>query len=218
MLTGQLLIKVTYMKTLLAAFAVMGAGFAGAQVISTTTPNNGSGGVFLHLTPATQPLLMTAFQTYFGSASGSPVSVEVWTRPGAYAGFTASNAGWTLHETVAGTSAGTTGLSDPLTLATPLLIPLGGPTSVYLHSITTGGGIRYTGTSAIPPQTTWSNSDVTLFSDVARTGAVPFAGSQFTPRTFAGSIHYQPVPEPGTMAAIGLGLAAIIGRRRHKKQ
>src|SRR5690606_12004534 len=40
------------------------------------------------------------------------------------------------------------------------------------------------------PQTTWANSDLELFSDVARTGEIPFGGTRFEPRTFAGNIHY----------------------------
>lgn len=186
---------------------------AAAQSITTATPNNGSGGVFLQLTPASSPLSVTAFQTYFSSAAGTPVTVEVWTRPGAYAGFTASNAGWTLHQSVVGTSAGSTVLSGSVSI-NPLAIPSGGPTSIYLHAVTTGGGIRYNGTGTLPPQTTWVNADVTLFSDISRTGAVPFAGSQFTPRTFSGTIHYSVIPAPAATALLGLAGLAATRRRR----
>jgi hypothetical protein len=70
----------------------------------------------------------------------------------------------------------------------------GSTTGVYLHSVTAGAGIRYTGTGAAPPQTTWSNADITLFGDVARTGNVAFGGTQFTPRTFSGTIQYSTTP------------------------
>ena len=200
-------------RVMTAMVAAALAGVAQGQSISTTTPNNGSGGIFLQLTPASSSLTVTSFQTYFSSAAGTPVQIEVYTRPGAYAGFTASNAGWTLSETASGISAGTAGLSTPVVLTNPINIPLGGPTSIYLHAITAGGGIRYTGTAALPPQTTWSNADVTLFSDVSRTGAVAFAGTQFTPRVFAGTINY--IPAPGVSAVLGLaGLAAARRRRR----
>jgi MYXO-CTERM domain-containing protein len=185
-----------------------------AQSITTTAPTNGSGGVFLQLTPTSSALQVNSFATYFSSAAGTPVSVEVWTRPGAYAGFTASNAGWTLSETVIGTSAGTATQSGNVILANPILVPTGGPTSIYFHAITTGGGIRYTGTAAAPPQTTWINADLTLFSDVSRTGAVAFAGTQFTPRTFSGAINYSVVPAPGAMALLGLGGLLAARRRR----
>ncbi|MBX3376080.1 MAG: hypothetical protein KF678_03650 [Phycisphaeraceae bacterium] len=160
-----------------------------AQSISTLPPNNGSGGVFLQLTPTGSNLTVESFATYFSSVAGTPVSVEVWVRPGAYAGFTASNVGWTLSETVVGTSAGTTTLSSTINLANPIAIPAGGPTSIYLHAITAGGGIRYQGTGTTAT-TTFSNADVTLFSDISRTGAVSFGGTQFTPRAFSGTINY----------------------------
>lgn len=204
------------MKTMvLGVAAVASAMTAGAmaQSISTTTPNNGSGGIFLQLTPSASPIQVESFQTYFSSVAGTPVTVEVWTRPGAYAGFTTSNVGWTLHQTVVGTSAGSAGLSSAVVI-NPLFVPTGGPTSIYFHAITAGGGIRYTGTTAIPPLPTWSNADVTLFSDVSRTGAVPFAGTQFTPRVFAGTINYTIIPAPASLALLGLGGLVATRRRR----
>lgn len=202
------------MKKLLAAAVVAALpALAAAQSIVTLPPNNGSGGIFLQLTPSSSPLSVTAFASYFSSAAGTPVSVEVYTRPGAYAGFTASNAGWTLSETVVATSAGTTTQSGAVTLANPIAIPTGGPTSIYLHAITAGGGIRYQGTGTTST-TTFINPDVTLFSDVSRTGAIPFAGTQFTPRAFSGEIFYTVVPAPASLALLGLGGLVAARRRR----
>jgi hypothetical protein len=204
------------MRVPLACAVAAVAGLAAAaigQSIATLPPNNGSGGVFLHLTPSGSPLSVTSFASYFSSAAGTPVSVEVWTRPGAYAGFTASNAGWTLSETASAISAGGTVLSGNVTLTNPISIPAGGPTSIYFHAITAGGGIRYQGTGTTSTST-FINADVTLFSDVSRTGAVPFAGTQFTPRAFSGVINYTIVPAPGAMALLGLGGLLAARRRR----
>ncbi|MBL9030439.1 MAG: hypothetical protein JNM80_01855 [Phycisphaerae bacterium] len=190
----------------------MATGVASAGIITTAAPNNGSGGVFLQLTPATDPLEVTSFDVPFAGAVGGAALVEVWVRSGPYAGFTASNVGWTLHETVSATAAGTL-VFAPVVLTTPLPIPMG-TTSIYLHGITTGQGLRYTGTTAAPPVTTWSNADVTLFSNISRTGAVPFAGTQFTPRTFSGNVNYNVIPAPGSLALLAAGGLLAARRRR----
>ena len=186
---------------------------ANAQTLSTTTPNNGSGGVFMELTPLVQSLNVTSFDTYFSSTAGTPVQVEVWTRAGTYSGFDASNIGWTLTQTASAVSGGSLVIAN-LPLTTSIFLPVGQVTSVYIHAITVGGGIRYTGTGALPPQTTWSNADLSLFSDRARTGAVPFAGTAFFPRTFAGNVNYEPIPEPATLTILGLGALALSRRRK----
>jgi len=72
------------------------------------TSNNGSGGVFMSLTTNSTPVNITSFNTMYSSVSGTSVTVEIYSRSGAYAGFTASSAGWTLVGTVTTTSAGTT--------------------------------------------------------------------------------------------------------------
>ena len=176
----------------LLTFALPLAAQAGG--LTTAPPNNGSGGIFLDLTPSTSSLLFEVFETPTQGASGVAIQVEVWTRPGTYVGFTASSAGWTLAQTVAGTGGATTSTPVPFTLTPPITLSAGTTTGVYLHGITAGAGIRYTGTGALPPQTTWTNADITLFSDVSRTGAVPFGGTQFQPRTFSGTIQYSTVP------------------------
>jgi hypothetical protein len=203
------------MKKFLVAAAALcaAAGAAMGGVVATAAPNNGSGGVFVDLTAGPAALSVTSFATYITGTAGTARSIEVWTRPGSYVGNTGSNAGWTLSETVAATSAGTAVLSAHFALANPIAIGAGQTTAVYFHSITSGGGIRYNGTSAAPPVTTYTNGEITLFSDVARTGAVSFAGTANTPRTFSGEIAYDVVPAPASLALVGLG-GLVAGRRR----
>ena len=203
------------MKTLACAVAaivaVAGSATAGTIQANATT-NNGSGGIFTELTAGASALNLTSFATFYSSASGSSVNVEVWTRPGSYVGFTTSNAGWTLNGTVTATSAGTTTMSAHTAFTSPIAIGAGQTVAVYMHAITAGGGIRYfgTGTTSV---TSFSNPDVSMFTSISRTGAVPFGGSQFTPRAFAGQMNYDIVPAPASLALIGLG-GLVAGRRR----
>lgn len=194
--------------------ALLAPSFVFAATLSTTTANNGSGGVFMDFTAGAAAISVTGFDAYFGS-EGSPVSVEVYTRPGSYVGFDDNAAGWTLHETMNTTSAGNNTLA-PLGLTTSISIGAGQTLAIYLHSISPVG-MRYNGTPSALPQTTWSDANLSVFSDRARTGNTPFGGSLFTPRTFAGNIHYNvdgEVPEPGTVSFLALGLAGIVALRR----
>lgn len=158
--------------------------------LTTAPANNGAGGIFLRLQAVAEPLALLAIDTPVHGNSGIPVQVEVWTRPGSYLGHVNSADGWTLSQTVTGTSQGA---SDPAAfdLTTPVLIAAGDTVSVYLQSVTDGAGIRFTGTSQTAPQTTWNNADIVLFSNTAMDGHVAFAGNHVTPRTFSGSVHYQ---------------------------
>jgi hypothetical protein len=117
---------------------------------------------------------------------------------------------------VVGTSAGTSTASAPIPLTNPIDLPAGSTTSVYVHAITTGGGIRYFGTGTTS-NTNFSNADLDMFTNIARTGSLPFGGSQFTPRAFAGSIQYSVIPEPvllGTLSILATGLVSV---RRSRK-
>ncbi len=220
-------------KTLLASLAMLSLvapALALAGSLQTAPSDNGSGGVFINLQPVDQSLVLTGFDVPTESVVGNMTSVEVWTRPGSYIGFTGSNAGWTLTQTVTGVTQGPS-TQARFVLSSPIDLSPTGITAIYLHSTMSNGQIRYTGVTANPPETTWSNPDLVLFGDTARTGANPFAGTQFSPRTFSGIIRYSktldtapanngsggvflnllPVNEPLTLKGFAVPMASAAG-------
>lgn len=175
------------------------------------TSNNGSGGIFLQLTTNSNAVTITSFNTMYSSTSGTSVTVEIYRRSGSYAGFTASNAGWTLVGTVTTNSAGTTTVA-PLNVASlNINLAASTTTSFYLHATTVGGGIRYFGTGTVS-MTNFSDANLALFTDVARTGNVAFGGTSFTPRAFTGSIDYDltiVVPTCPTLTAAAPAVSVV---------
>src|SRR5687768_9767198 len=89
--------------------------------LTTVPPNNGSGGIFLTITTFGSDVTISKFNTYFSSTA--LISVEVYTRPGAYTGFTTANTGWTLLGTPTATGAGSSTIAPLDVTALNILIP-----------------------------------------------------------------------------------------------
>jgi len=205
-------------KTVALLTAILAPGVCyGATLNGAPTANNGSGGIFVELTAAGSAVTLTGFELFFGAIEPASASVEVYTRPGTYIGFTGDSTGWTLAETASASTVDMLTLTS-LNLSSGIAIGAGDTLSVYLHSITAGNGIRYNGTSGAPPTTTWSNGDLSMFSDSGMTGSTPFGGTLFSPRTLAGNVIYAvggaEIPEPGTVTMLGMGLAGLVWLRR----
>jgi hypothetical protein len=168
------------------------------------TANNGSGGIFFQLTTNAAGVQVTSFNTIYSSSAGSSVTVAIYMRSGPYSGFTGSNAGWTFLGNVVTTSAGSATVAPMDVTSLNINLSPSTTTSFYLHAITTGGGIRYYGTGS-SSNTTFSDANLTLFTDISRTGTVPFGGTQFTPRALSGSIDYNLAGPCGNITEITCG-------------
>jgi len=202
---------------IIAILALGSASMASALSITTLYDrNNGGsngGAVYFDITTAGNDIEIFGMDTNTND-TGITFGWSVYTRPGTYVGFTGSNAGWNLVATGTGTGAGIN-TPTPITLSNSFTLAASSITGMALV-IGPEAGHDYsgTGTSPSPGQLQYSNSDLTL--DLGSAGNVAFSGSAFTPRIWNGTLHYNvvPIPEPATMALLGLGAAAVLRRRR----
>lgn len=176
------------------ATCLIAVGSAAADRLSTAGPNNGrsdaGAGIFVDLTADSGQISISEIGMVSSTSQGTPVRLRVWRRTGSYVGFDGTSDGWSVVDQVDAISVGNAD-PTPFILNNPITLDQGQVTGFLFEGEI--GGVRYTGTSGVPPQTTWTDSNMTLFSDVAR-GGPPFSGSRFTPRCFSGYIEYEVGP------------------------
>lgn len=176
------------------------------------TNNNGSpgGAVYFDITVASSALSITAFD--LNTASTSPFSnLQVWILAGMSSQGNETNmALWTEVATGSGTGAGTDNpthvtLSNPFGLAANTLygIAIVADPS-FGHYYTNGNGSNQN----------YSNGDLSL--SLGSASNVPFTAPVFSPRVWNGTVYYDVVPEPSTVALLGLGALGLIGFARRR--
>lgn len=138
---------------------------------------------------------------------GTPITVDVYTRPGTYVGNDLSAAGWTR----------VTGVGIAAPRDTETYVPL--PSTIYLRAgvhgmavFVNGVGPAYMGqgSSPLPGATSYGNGDLTLSLGIAR--SAPFAGTLFSPRIWSGRLDYRTVAQgmPGYYV-FGAGCSGSLG-------
>lgn len=202
------------------------AGLSGAAFAITLNANPGpannglstaGSGLFMDLT-ATNAVTMTGLTTASSAAAGVAFTFEVFIRSGSGLGGPvgsgpgSSSAGWTSLGIANGTQ-GAVANGISLLVDTPDFNINAGETVGVALVWRSGGGPRYFGTGA-PPYENYSDANLALVTGDARSAAFTTTGSWFASRAMVGSWEYEAVPEPATMAILGLGAAALLRRRR----
>lgn len=190
------------------------ASTASAGMITTLyNRNNGGsngGAVYFDAVVGANPLSITAMDTNTNDLVA--FSWSVYTFNGSYVGNTGSNAGWTLVATGNGTGMGQN-IPSPITLSNSFTLAANATHGMALViGPTAGHDYSGTGTSPLPGALQYSNSDITL--NLGSAGNVPFSGSVFTPRIWNGTLYYDVIPAPASMALLGLGGLVAARRRR----
>lgn len=203
------------MKRLLGATIFAAAIVPAAHSQSITTlfaSNNGGsngGSVFFDVAVAGNALSITGFDVNTGVFV--PFTMSVYTVAGTYVGNELNAGAWTLVATGSGTGMGEDNPS-PVTLNAPFNLAANTTVGMALvmdasanHEYTNGDGSNQM----------YMNSDIMLTLGAATNSA--FGPSVFTPRVWNGTVYYTPVPEPATIAALSLGLGALLLLRRRNK-
>jgi hypothetical protein len=187
---------------------------ANGQSITTlfASNNNGSpgGAIYFDITVASNPLLITSLD--LNTSSTSPFSnLQVWILPGMTSqGHETNMALWTEVATGSGTGAGTNNPTH-VTLSNPFGLNAG---TLYGIALVADPSFGHYYTNGNGSNQNYSNADLSLFLGSATN--VPFTAPVFSPRVWNGTIYYSVVPEPSTMALLGLGALAVIGFARRR--
>jgi hypothetical protein len=155
-----------------------GSGAAGGDSLEFTfAAGNGQSGNMFDIN-ALKALEVLGF-TISPQISG-PNTVEIWHRPGTYAGFENSNAGWTLIEAI---NYNSTGVPVRVDFSNSFSVTPG----IHAFYVTIiSGSVNYTNGTTVGAILN-QNNDLILYEGIGKSH--PF-GATFSPRVFNGRIHY----------------------------
>jgi hypothetical protein len=195
------------LKMAFAGLVLSISGFANAGLITTGFSGNmscGSCGNFFDVTIFDSDITLESLEVNIGSAQAD---ILVYLKSGTYTGFESNAASWTLMSTSSVTGQGQ-GFS---TFVDIMNFTLSANSNYGMYIMQTVDENYYDGISQ-----TISNSDLQL--SLGTSGINNFSTILYSPRTWNGTINYTAeVPEPSTLAILGLGLMGLASRRFKKK-
>ena len=197
-------------KLILLSLLALTASVSTAETITTLFADNNSGGVgggvYFDVTVGALPLEIKSFEVNSSAIAGTAIRFEVWTRPGTASGFQNSMDGWTSQATGTGTTAGR-GLPSAINLDNTFVMDPG-----LSGMAITLGTVGHAYTNGNGQNQHYENNNLAL--DLGSANNAIFGAGLFSPRVWNGSITYNVVPEPSTLALLAIVALALTRRFR----
>lgn len=177
------------------------------------------------------PLQLTGlFDLNLGGAGGFSNSYRVYTKSSALTGSELDASAWTLLGSANVASSSPQGTFTTINVGNTLTVAPGATigVAIFLTSGLDGNGNAPAGgfVGYRSGANNYTDGTATITTGMAkgyRNGFDPgvdqlFNVDTFNPRSWSGRVQYAAVPEPASMAAIGLGLCGLVARRRRKQK
>jgi len=218
--------KMKYSRMLVGVALAVACASASAQFTISTLfnftngGNGGNGANYFDIVTNANDVTVTGWDWNIQEAAGAPFGISVWTIAGTAETNEQDPAGWSFRTGGTGLTGGVDSPS-PITMDSSFTFAANTTTGVMIV-IGTNVNYAYTlgdGSAAYGGGTNDNYSDANLTINLGAATLRPWNNDNagFTDTRVANlNMHYDAIPEPGSMIALGIGLAALLARRRRK--
>ena len=186
----------------------------------TNGGNGGNGANYFDIVTNANDVTVTGWDWHVQEAAGTSFGISVWTIPGTAEGNEQSNTNWVFRTGGSGVAGGQD-LPSPITMDSQFTFNANTTTGVMIV-IGTNVNFAYTlgdGSATYGGGTNDNYSDANFTINLGSATLRPWnndnAGFNDT-RVANFNMRYDAIPEPGSMIALGIGVAALLARRRRK--
>lgn len=163
-------------------------------------------------------ITITGWDWHLQQAAGTVFNVSIWTMSGTAAGNETNEAPWSLASVGTGLTGGPNGPSA-ITQTTPIVLApnttTGLMTAVGINVNLSHSGGDGNATYGSGTNQTYTDGRVTLLAGASLDSPWNRGGQGLNvPRIPNVNMHYDAVPEPASMAVLGLGVLALLRRRK----